>query len=262
MTAAEESTAFPGVSRPVHLGGLGFTYKWNMGWMHDILAVHAARIRSTAAGTTTWSRSRCSTRYTENFILPFSHDEVVHGKRRDARQDAGRRLAEVRDAARALRLHVRASRARSCCSWAASSAQWREWNHDRSLDWHLLDDPAHAGLRRFVQDLNRLYQARAGAARGGLRPGRLPLDRLQRQREQRRLARALRAAIARDCRRDGLQLHAGAAAGLPHRRARRRASTPSCSTATRRSTAAATSATAAASPPSRSRRTASSSRCA
>ena len=105
--------------------------------------------------------------------------------------------------------------------------QWREWNHDRSLDWHLLDDPAHAGLRRFVQDLNWHYHARAGAARVRLRPGRLPLDRLQRQREQRRLVRALRARPPR-LRRDGLQLHAGAARRVPHRRARAPATTPSC----------------------------------
>ena len=97
--------------------------------------------------------------YTENFILPFSHDEVVHGKGVDARQDAGRRVAEVRDAAHALRLHVRPSRARSCCSWAASSASGASGTTIGSLDWHLLDDPTHAGLRRFVQDLNWHYQA-------------------------------------------------------------------------------------------------------
>ena len=83
--------------------------------------------------------------FTENFILPFSHDEVVHGKRRDARQDAGRRVAEARDAARAVRLHVRRIPGKKLLFMGGEFGQWREWNHDRSLDWHLLDDPAHAG---------------------------------------------------------------------------------------------------------------------
>ena len=163
MTAAEESTSFPGVSRPVHLGGLGFTYKWNMGWMHDILQyMHEDPIhRRWHHNLVTFSALYM---HTENFILPFSHDEVVHGKGVADRQDAGRRLAEVRVAARALRLHVRRIRARSCCSWAASSAQWREWNHDRSLDWHLLDDPAHAGHAPLRAGSEPHYQRGAGAA--------------------------------------------------------------------------------------------------
>ena len=139
--------------------------------------------------------------------------------------------------------------------------QWREWNHDRSLDWHLLDDPRHAGLRALRAGAELALPRGAGAAPGRLRSRRLPLDRLQRQREQRRLVPALRARSPR-FRGDGVQLHAGAArgyrigvpaAGLLRRAAEQRQ---------RACTAAATSATAAASSPSRFPRTASTSRCA
>jgi 1,4-alpha-glucan branching enzyme len=152
VTAAEESTSFPGVSRPVHLGGLGFTYKWNMGWMHDILEymskdpVH----RRWTHNLLTFSMLYA---YSENFILPFSHDEVVHGKRALLDKmpgDAWQRYANLR----LLYGFMFAHPGRKLLFMGCEFGQWREWNHDGSLDWHLLDDPAHAALRRYVQTLN------------------------------------------------------------------------------------------------------------
>ncbi len=155
ITAAEESTAFPGVSRPVHLGGLGFTYKWNMGWMHDILdyteqdPVH----RRWAHNLVTFSMLYA---YTENFILPFSHDEVVHGKRAMLDKmpaDAWQKYATLRT----LYGYMYGHPGKKLLFMGNEFGQWREWNHDRSLDWHLLDDPAHLGLKRFVEALNWHY---------------------------------------------------------------------------------------------------------
>ncbi len=157
MTAAEESTSFPGVSRPVHLGGLGFTYKWNMGWMHDILEymkedpIHRRWHHNLVTFSALYMHS-------ENFILPFSHDEVVHGKHALLDKmpgDAWQKYASLR----ALYGYMYAHPGKKLLFMGGEFGQWREWNHDRSLDWHLLDDPSHAGLRRYVQDLNRLYAA-------------------------------------------------------------------------------------------------------
>jgi 1,4-alpha-glucan branching enzyme len=157
MTAAEESTSFPGVSRPVHLGGLGFTYKWNMGWMHDML-----RYMSLDPIHRRWHHNLVTFSamymHSENFMLPFSHDEVVHGKRSLIDKmpgDAWRKYAGLR----LLYGYMYGHPGKKLLFMGAEFAQWREWNHDRSLDWHLLDDPAHAAIRRYVQDLNRHYQA-------------------------------------------------------------------------------------------------------
>ncbi len=157
ITAAEESTSFPGVSRPVHLGGLGFTYKWNMGWMHDMLEyierdpVH----RRWEHNLITFSMLYA---FTENFILPFSHDEVVHGKRAMLDKmpgDVWQKLATLRT----LYGYMWSHPGKKLLFMGGEFGQWREWNHDASLDWHLLDDPAHGALRRYVQDLNRHYHA-------------------------------------------------------------------------------------------------------
>jgi 1,4-alpha-glucan branching enzyme len=157
MTAAEESTSFPGVSRPVHLGGLGFTYKWNMGWMHDILQymkedpVHRRWHHNLVTFSALYMHS-------ENFMLPFSHDEVVHGKRALIDKmpgDAWQKYASLR----VLYGYLYGHPGKKLLFMGGEFGQWREWNHDRSLDWHLLDDPAHAAIRRYVQDLNRHYQA-------------------------------------------------------------------------------------------------------
>jgi len=157
ITAAEESTAWPGVSRPVYLGGLGFTYKWNMGWMHDILAyVHEDPVHRR------WHHNRVTFSglymHTENFILPFSHDEVVHGKRALLDKipgDAWQKYATLRT----LYGYMYGHPGKKLLFMGAEIGQWREWNHDSSLDWHLLEDPAHDGLRRFIQDLNWHYRA-------------------------------------------------------------------------------------------------------
>jgi len=157
MTAAEESTSFPGVSRPVHLGGLGFTYKWNMGWMHDILEymkedpVHRRWHHNLVTFSALYMHS-------ENFMLPFSHDEVVHGKHALLDKmpgDVWQKYASLRT----LFGYMYGHPGKKLLFMGQEFGQWREWNHDRSLDWHLLDDPAHAAIRQYVQDLNRLYQA-------------------------------------------------------------------------------------------------------
>ena len=155
LTAAEESTAWPGVSRPVHLGGLGFTYKWNMGWMHDILEyLHEDPIHRR------WHHNRVTFTalymHTENFILPFSHDEVVHGKGAMLDKmpgDTWQKFATLRT----LYGYMYGHPGKKLLFMGSEFGQRREWDHDRGLDWHLLADPAHAALRRYVQALNRLH---------------------------------------------------------------------------------------------------------
>jgi 1,4-alpha-glucan branching enzyme len=157
LTAAEESTAFPGVTRPVYLGGLGFTFKWNMGWMHDILQylhedpIHRRWHHNLVTFTALYMHS-------ENFILPFSHDEVVHGKGPMFDKmpgDAWQKLASLR----VLYGFMYGHPGKKLLFMGNEFGQRHEWNHDRSLDWHLLDDPAHAALRRYVQALNWHYHA-------------------------------------------------------------------------------------------------------
>ena len=155
LTAAEESTAFTGVSRPVHLGGLGFTYKWNMGWMHDILQyMHEDPVhRRWHHNLVTFSALYM---HTENFILPFSHDEVVHGKRSLLDKLPGDEW-QKRATLRTLYGYMYGHPGKKLLFMGSEFGQWREWNFDDSLDWHLLDAPAHAGLRRYIQALNWYY---------------------------------------------------------------------------------------------------------
>jgi 1,4-alpha-glucan branching enzyme len=157
FTAAEESTSWPGVSRPVHLGGLGFTYKWNMGWMHDILeyAKKDAIYRRWAHNLVTFSALYM---HSENFILPFSHDEVVHGKGSMLDKMPGD-VWQKHAMLRALYGYMYGHPGKKLLFMGGEFAQWREWNHDRSLDWHLLDDAAHAGMKAYVQALNWHYRA-------------------------------------------------------------------------------------------------------
>jgi 1,4-alpha-glucan branching enzyme len=155
-TAAEESTAWPMVSRPVEWGGLGFGYKWNMGWMHDTLDYMAKDpiYRKYHHGQITFGLHYA---FSENFILPLSHDEVVHGKRSILGRmpgDEWQRFASLRAYYGFMFGHP----GKKLSFMGNEFAQHDEWSHDRSLDWHLLDDPRHRGVQALVRDLNRLYR--------------------------------------------------------------------------------------------------------
>ena len=159
ITVAEESTAWPAVSRPTYVGGLGFTYKWNMGWMHDILeyAKEDPVHRRWHHGEVTFSMLYA---FTENFVLPFSHDEVVHGKRAMLDKMPGD-LWQKHATLRALYGYMFGHPGKKLQFMGGEFGQWSEWNVESSLDWHLLDHPLHQGLRRWVQDLNHTYQREA-----------------------------------------------------------------------------------------------------
>jgi 1,4-alpha-glucan branching enzyme len=155
ITVAEESTAWPSVSKPTWLGGLGFTYKWNMGWMNDILQYVGKDpiFRRWAHRHLTFSMLYS---FTENFILPFSHDEVVHGKGSMFGKIPGddwQKAATLR----ALYGFMYGHPGKKLMFMGTEFGQGREWDHDQSLDWHLLDEPLHGGLRTYVRDLNRAY---------------------------------------------------------------------------------------------------------
>ena len=157
ITLAEESTAFPAVSRPTYAGGLGFHFKWNMGWMHDTLQyMHRDPIhRPFHHGEMTFGLVYA---FTENFVLPISHDEVVHGKGSLLAKmpgDEWQRFANLRAYYGFMWGHPGKKLIFMGCEFAQS----REWNHDQSLDWHLLEHGNHAGMQRLVRDLNQLYKA-------------------------------------------------------------------------------------------------------
>jgi len=155
---AEESTSWPGISRPVDGGGLGFGFKWNLGWMHDTLAYLAEDSihRKHHHHNLTFGLHYA---FTENFILPLSHDEVVHEKGSlltKMRGDRWQRLANLR----CLFGWMWAHPGKQLLFMGGELGQEREWDHDRSLDWHLLDDPGHAGIQATVRDLNHRYRDR------------------------------------------------------------------------------------------------------
>jgi 1,4-alpha-glucan branching enzyme len=155
VTLAEESTAFPAVSRPTFAGGLGFHYKWNMGWMHDTLQymqrdpIH----RAYHHGEMTFGLVYA---FTENFVLPLSHDEVVHGKGSLLRKMPGDRWQQFANL-RAYYGFMWGHPGKKLLFMGCEFAQEAEWNHDRSLDWHLLERGDHAGIQNLVRDLNHLY---------------------------------------------------------------------------------------------------------
>jgi 1,4-alpha-glucan branching enzyme len=145
------------VSRPIEFGGLGFGYKWNMGWMHDTLnyiskdPIHRRHHHGDILFGLQYA-------FSENFILPLSHDEVVHGKRSLLGRMPGddwQRFANLR----AYYAFMFAHPGKKLLFMGGEFGQEREWNHDRSLDWDLLERPAHAGVQALVRDLNRIYRA-------------------------------------------------------------------------------------------------------
>jgi len=158
ITVAEESTAWPMVSRPTYLGGLGFGFKWNMGWMHDTLQymskdpIHRRYHHHDLTFGLLYA-------FTENFILPLSHDEVVHGKGSLLAKmpgDLWQKFANLR----AYYTFMYTMPGKKLLFMGAEIGQWDEWNHDSSLDWHLLQYKEHAGLKQCLKDLNGLYRSR------------------------------------------------------------------------------------------------------
>jgi len=156
ITVAEESTAWPAVSRPTYLGGLGFTLKWNMGWMHDMLSfieqepIH----RKFHFGQLTFALLYA---FHENFVLPFSHDEVVHLKRSMLDKMPGDLWGKFANL-RLLYAYMYAHPGKKLLFMGGEFGQWEEWSHDQSLSWNLLQWDTHQGVQRFVRDLNRLYR--------------------------------------------------------------------------------------------------------
>lgn len=156
LTIAEESTAWGGVSRPVYDGGLGFSMKWDMGWMNDTLRymqfdpIHRKFHQNDLSFRMIYA-------FSENFVLPLSHDEVVHGKKSLLSQMPGDHWQKFANL-RLLYAYQATTPGKMMLFMGGEFGQWHEWNHDAELDWALLEQPQHDGLRRFVGDLNRVYR--------------------------------------------------------------------------------------------------------
>jgi 1,4-alpha-glucan branching enzyme len=156
LTAAEESTAWPMVTRPVHLGGLGFGLKWKMGWMHDMLAYFSKDplFRKFSHDDLTFSMWYA---YTENFILPLSHDEVVHGKGSLVGKMPGLEMEKYANL-KALYGYMFTHPGKKLLFMGGEFAQWKEWAHEESLEWNALEHRTHLDVQRWVKDLNDLYR--------------------------------------------------------------------------------------------------------
>jgi 1,4-alpha-glucan branching enzyme len=155
-TIAEESTAWPQVTRPVHTGGLGFAMKWNMGWMHDTLDYFAhdpvhRRYHHSALTFSLWYA------FSESFVLPLSHDEVVYGKRSLIDKMPGDRWQKFANL-RLLYGYMWSHPGKKLLFMGADIGQWREWHHERELDWGLTHETDHAGVQHWLRDLNRAYR--------------------------------------------------------------------------------------------------------
>ncbi len=156
LTIAEESTAWGGVSHPVSVGGLGFSLKWNMGWMNDTLryiskeSIHRRYHHDELTFSLIYA-------FSENFMLPFSHDEVVHGKRSLLDKmpgDVWQKMANLR----LLYAYMWAHPGKKLLFMGSEFGQWLEWNCNQPLQWELLEKPGHQGIQRLVSDLNHLYR--------------------------------------------------------------------------------------------------------
>jgi 1,4-alpha-glucan branching enzyme len=169
LMIAEESTSFPGVSQPTSAGGLGFDYKWNMGWMHDTLRYFAKEpiYRKWHQNDLTFGMLY---QYAENFVTVFSHDEVVHGKGSLLYKMGAWHIPEKAANLRALYAHMWAWPGKKLLFMGGEFAQAHEWNYNGSLDWHLCQYPDHEGVRMLVRDLNRLYTKEPALGANDLNP--------------------------------------------------------------------------------------------